>query len=156
MNSSVTVIPAAPGWNLLRPCSNENDNVCELWSTPIIAWKIEQHSFHPVTGRDDSYSCVTAITAEGDAPDNSDYAYELPDGKITIPDDRDFDSKGPLVAYFQDSAQRQRKAEEERKALRAKIQELHSAGQTNQQIADRLQMTIRGVERYLKKDRHNN
>ena len=99
--SSVTIIPAAPGWQVLEPVDGEDGRACEFYRQPIIAWRIETYR----NRREKLASIVEPVPVdENESPD----IIQEPGGLIRFLTEAEFESEADALAYVQ--AQRDRSA----------------------------------------------
>ena len=91
---SVTVIPAVPGWKILKPYFDDEKGCDALFEQPVIAWGIEvgtrksQKYDEPLT-----HYNVTPITPEGETDQFGEWFLESQDGKISEQDVGVFDDR---------------------------------------------------------------
>ena len=93
---SVTVIPAQPGWKILRWVPADEQTEGEVYcSGDVIAFQIE------VFQRDDGEGSLCTIATPISLVDVEDgEAIEKPDGRVTLPLAGDFESREDLTKYW--------------------------------------------------------
>jgi hypothetical protein len=106
--TTITVIPAQPGWFLSTLIESRGDTPACLIDEPIIAWEIEreQGPYAPGLCRANEHyesRYVRPITADPDCDGidaESSWAIKHPDGKYQIPYAATFDDAAQLIRYF--------------------------------------------------------
>lgn len=94
---TTTIVPAAPGWNVMCPVT-DNDQVVEFYRELVVAWRVDLVEYR--APRDGQYfTTVDPVTAEGFGPTDP-LILERPDGRIVFHSEADFESEDEALVYL--------------------------------------------------------
>jgi hypothetical protein len=97
--SLLPVVPATPGYFVVN--CGEDEGKPWISRHQVVAWRIDDDRVIPVTPREDEFGCCDMVLA--------------PDGSVTVPYDRVFDSEAEWAAEMASRRAEERRREAERR-----------------------------------------